>query len=263
MHDLTYITNYPTASYGRNLYIHKTNNDNNQQPWLCINQVPYEQDKDEQKLEDIRNRLNNTTDGLGDKISIIGLHRKYRGLLPTTLLLYKTETATAQNYLLNNDIRHNQHKLKTRLYIHKTQMQCTNCNKLGHKKTHCKNNYRCVKCGKNFPLNNCKNKINKCTNCNGPHTATSRQCDKLRQHIDRRYQQNTTLTYVQVLNRQQHKLDITQQQQQQHNLDTTQQQQTTKLLEIQTTLTTLQEIITEATENTTISPNTNKNANRR
>ena len=32
IHDLTDITHYPTASYGRNLYIHKTNNDNNQLP---------------------------------------------------------------------------------------------------------------------------------------------------------------------------------------------------------------------------------------
>ena len=157
IHDLTDITHYPTASYGRNLYIHKTNNDNNQLPWLCINQIPYEQDKDEQKLEDIRNKLNETTDGTGGKIGIIGLHRKYRGQLPTTLLLYKTETATAQDYLLNNDIRHNQHKLKTRLYIHKTQIQCTNCNKLGHTKNKCKNNYRCVRCGEKCPPNNCKN----------------------------------------------------------------------------------------------------------
>ena len=85
-----------------------------------------------------------------------------------------------------------------------------------------------MRCGENCPLNNCQNKNKRCTNCNGPHTATSRQCDKIRQHINRRYQQNTTLTYAQVLNKQQHTLDITQQQQQ-HKLDITKQQQNTKL----------------------------------
>ena len=90
-----------------------------------------------------------------------------------------------------------------------------------------------MRCEENCPLNNCQNKIKK---CNGPHTATSRQCDIVRQHINKRYQQNTTLTYAQVLNKQQHKLDITEQ------------QQNTKLTEIQKTLTTLQQRIMETQE---------------
>ena len=95
----------------------------------------------------------------------------------------------------------------------------------------------------NCPLNNCNNKTKKCTNCNGSHTSTAKQCDKLKQHINRRYQQNTRHTYAQVLNRQQPKLDITQQQQkqqqQQQQLDATQQQQhdhITKLTELHETL---------------------------
>ena len=242
--DITDIKNYPTETYGHNLYVHTTNNDNTRQPWLCINRLPYVQDNDEQQLNEIRDALNNITGEVGMKIEIIGLHRKYKGPLPTSLLLYKTTTRPAQDYLLNNTIDYKQNKLRTRLYINKTQIQCTNCNRLGHTKTNCTNEYKCVRCGESCPLNNCQNKNKRCTNCNGPHTATSRQCDKIRQHINKRYQQNTTLTYAQVLNKQQHTLDITQQQQQ-HKLDITQQQQNTKLDELHNSLQTAHKTILE------------------
>ena len=205
--------NYPTETYGRNLYVHTTNNDNTRQAWLCINRLPYLQDNDEQQLNEIRDVLNNITDEFGRKIDIIGLHRKYKGPLPTTLLLYKTTIIPAQDYLLNNTIDYKQNKLRTRLYINKTQIQCTNCNRLGHTKTNCTNEYKCVRCEESCPLNNCQNKNKRCTNCNGPHTATSRQCDKIRQHMNRRQQQNTTQTYAQALNKRQHELELTIQQQ--------------------------------------------------
>ena len=211
---------------------------------MCINRLPYVQDNDEQQLNEIRDALNNITDEVGRKIEIIGLHRKYKGPLPTSLLLYKTTTRPAQDYLLSNTIDYKQNKLRTRLYINKTQIQCTNCNRLGHTKTNCTNEYKCVRCGENCPLNNCQNKNKRCTNCNGPHTAISRQCDKIRQHINKRYQQNTTLTYAQVLNKQQHTLDITQQQQQ-HKLDITKQQQNTKLDELHNSLQTAHKTILE------------------
>ena len=54
---------------------------------------------------------------MGNSIKIVGLHRKYKGTLPTSLILLKTETAAAQQYLLNNDLEINEHTLKTRLYI--------------------------------------------------------------------------------------------------------------------------------------------------
>ena len=209
--DLMDIKNYPTETCGHNLYLHTTNNDNTRQSWLYINRLPYVQDNDEQQLNEIRDVLNNITDEVGRKIDIIGLHRNYKGPLPTSLLLYKTTTIPAQDYLLNNTIDYKQNKLKTRLYINKTQI---------HIKSNCTNEYKCVRCEESCPLNNCQNKKKKGTNCNGPHTATSTQCDKIRQHINKRYQQNTTLTYAQILNKQQHTLDITQQQQH-HKLDIT------------------------------------------
>ena len=52
--DITDIKNYPTETYGHNLYVHTTNNDNTRQPWLCINRLPYVQDNDEQQLNEIR-----------------------------------------------------------------------------------------------------------------------------------------------------------------------------------------------------------------
>ena len=95
--DLTDMKNYPTETYGRNLYLQTTNNDNTRQPWLCINRLPYLQDNDEQQLNEIRDVLNNITDEVGRKIYIICP-------LPTSLLLYKTTTIPAQDYLLNNTI---------------------------------------------------------------------------------------------------------------------------------------------------------------
>ena len=99
----------------------------------------------------------------------------------------------------------------------------------------------CAMWGK-LSLNNCQNKNKRCTNCNGPHTATSRQCDKIRQHVNRRQQQNTTQTYAQALNKRQHELELTIQQQ----ADT--------ITELQSSVTELRQTITnlETTETTNV-----------
>ena len=107
---------------------------------------------------------------------------------------------------------------------------------LGHSKYARTNNNICVRCGKDCPTNKCNSNYKKCINCDGPHSSNQTNCDKLRQHIYKRYQQNTTLTYAQVLNKQEHKLDIIQQ------------QQNTQLTEIQTTLTTLQQLELQNTQ---------------
>ena len=115
------------------------------QPWLCINQIDIDNTDDDKLINDIRRTLYKTHDNTGNKIRIDALHRKYKGPSPTSLLLFKTHTATGQDHLLNNDIQHDQ--LKTRLYINKTQLQCTNCHKLGHTNKHCRNKQSCVRCG--------------------------------------------------------------------------------------------------------------------
>ena len=236
---LTDPTNYPTELCVRIIYIHKTDNNRDKQPWLCINKVTYDKDKDEQTLNELRDKLNEQQDEGGNDIRIRGLHRKFRGPLPTTLILFKTNSTTGQNFLHNTDIDQQQRQLTARLYIQQTRQQCTNCHSLGHSTSTCTNNNICVRCGKDCPTNKCNSNYKKCINCDGPHSSNHTNCDKLRQHINKRYQQNTTLTYAQVpvLNKQHHKLD------------TTQQQQNTQLTEIQTTLNTLQQqTITEQTE---------------
>ena len=166
-------------------------------------------EQDEQLLDIIRETLSKLRDDVGNSVKIVGLHRKYKGKLPTPLILLKTETAAAQQYLLNNDFELQQHTLKTRLYIPKTELQCTNCHTLGHTKHTCKNEHKCVRCGQDCPIDNCTNKYKKCNNCNGPHSSTHTNCDKIQQHMNRRQQLNTTKTYAQALNKRQHELELT------------------------------------------------------
>ena len=159
---------------------------------MCINRLPYVQDNDEQQLNEIRDILNNITDEVGRKIEIIGLHRKYKGPLPTSLLLYKTTTIPAQDYLLNNTIDYKQNKLRTRLYINKTQIQCTNCNRLGPTKTTVPTNTNVCDVGKVVPSIIVTIKIKDVQTATG-HTQQHRD-NATKSDKNKRYQQNTTLT---------------------------------------------------------------------
>ena len=107
--DITDYTQYPTETFGQHIYIHTTNNNKDKQPWLCINMVAYDAEHKEQILDIIRETLSKLRDDVGNSVKIVGLHRKYKGKLPTSLILLKTETAAAQQYLLNNDLEINQH----------------------------------------------------------------------------------------------------------------------------------------------------------
>ena len=78
--------------------------------------VAYDDEHEEQILDIIREALSKFRDDVGNSVKVVGLHRKYNGKIPTSLILLKTETAAAQQYLLNNNIEINQHIMKTRLY---------------------------------------------------------------------------------------------------------------------------------------------------
>ena len=239
---IAYIANvntYPTDNYGDKLYIHITTENTDttdKHPWLCINQVPFDKPNEQQTLTDIYNTITNTTDINGNYIQIYGLHRKLKGPLATSLMLFKTTTQDATDYLLNNNIPHMQRTLTTRLHINKTQIQCTRCHKLGHTHKHCINTYTCVRCGEDCPPQNCKNNYKKCTNCHGPHSSTYANCQILKQHIQKRFHHNMTITYAQTLNNKQQSLNTTQ---------IHQQNEITKLNDLHNTVQTLQNTLTD------------------
>ena len=134
--------------------------------------------------------------------------------MPTSLLLFKTDTVTGQDHLLNNDIQHDQRILKTRLCINKTQLQCTNCHILGYTNKHCRNNQSCVRCGGDCFQNKCTNNTKRYINCNGNHASNHKNCAAIKQRITLSFHHNTTTTYAQALTTQQYKLNQTQLEQQ-------------------------------------------------
>ena len=99
---------YPTETYGHDLYIHLTEDKTDLRPWLCLNQITYNKDNEHQTLLDIKQTITNTKTYHNDKnIQIEGLHRKCKGRLTTTLILFKTTDDIAQNKLLATKIQHN------------------------------------------------------------------------------------------------------------------------------------------------------------
>ena len=152
------IQNYPTNIYGTQLYIHTTkdnNNIQNEQPWLCINQVKHDPQNDARLLNELRQTLTERQDDTGPTITIQGLHRQRKGMLNSSLVKFKTTTDAATHYLLNNILTHQQRTLTIRIYIHKTQIQCMHCYHIGHTHKHCTNANKCVRCGENCPKENC------------------------------------------------------------------------------------------------------------
>ena len=234
---ITDINNYKTDVYGKHLYILTTDNNNNkQQPWLCINQIDFDNTDDDKLINDIRNSLYKTHGNTGNKIRIDALHRKYKGPLPTPLLLFKTDTSTGQDHPLNNDIQHDQCILKTRLYINKTRLQRTNCHKMGHTNKHCRNKQTCVRCGGDCSQNKCTNNTKRCINSNGNHSSNYKNCTAIKQHITRRFHYNTTTTYAQALTSQQYRLN---------QIQLEQQDKITKLSELHASLQTAHKTILE------------------
>ena len=127
---------YPPHIYGHNLYINLTKDKTDTRPWLCINQVEYNKDTEHQTLTDIKNKINSIKNKLTNSdITIEGLHRKQKGPLQTTLLLFKTMHEIDQQTLTENKITHNNKSIHIRTYIDKSHTQCTNCQRIGHTQT--------------------------------------------------------------------------------------------------------------------------------
>ena len=143
---------YPPHIYGHNLYIHLTKDKTDTRPWLCINQVEYNKDTEHQTLTDIKNKINSIKNKLTNSdITIEGLHRKQKGPLQTTLLLFKTMHEIDQQTLTENKITHNNKSIHIRTYIDKSHTQCTNCQRIGHTHKQCKKEHACIRCCKTCP----------------------------------------------------------------------------------------------------------------
>ena len=206
---------YPSHIYGHNLYIHLTKDKTDTRPWLCINQVEYNKDTEHQTLTDIKNKINSIKNKLTNSdITIEGLHRKQKGPLQTTLLLFKTMHEIDQQTLTENKITHNNKSIHIRTYIDKSHTQCTNCQRIRHTHKQCKKEHACVRCSKTCPPNNCKSgALRKCVNCKGNHASTNKTCPVLKEHIKGLYENKKTQIYTDTLANQQKTMNKIQQSQ--------------------------------------------------
>lgn len=59
-------------------------------------------------------------------------------------------------------------------------LQCRKCQKIGHVSAVCANRMTCPRCGGDHDESTCNGSDLKCTNCDGPHKATSKECPKLK-----------------------------------------------------------------------------------
>lgn len=186
---------YPTNIFGTDIYIHMTGV-TDLRPWLVINQVPYNNTTEQDTLQHIKQQLTATKTTYTNKlIPIEGLHRKHNISNPTTLILFKTNDEISQQTLLNTKIHINNKIHTIRLYIDKTQTQCTKCKQIGHLKGTCPNKAACGKCSSTTcPVGKCKNTYWKCVNCKGPHASTYKGCTVLKTHINQTFQKRKTET---------------------------------------------------------------------
>ena len=194
MNALLKIDKYPKDIFGPNIYLHLADITDTR-PWLCLNKVTYNQQEEKSTLENIKEQITEThIDTIGENIKIEGLHRKYTQL-PTSLILFKTTDKIAQDKLLNTKIKINNEIHQIRLYIEKTQNQCTKCRKIGHLKKECKNKFVCPRCASQYcaPMN-CQNNFKKCANCNGAHSATYKNCPILKQSTNNKFKEKISKT---------------------------------------------------------------------
>ncbi len=81
-------------------------------------------------------------------------------------------------------------------------IQCLNCYQFDHKANECQNETSCKKCGENHVVDECTANSVKCSNCNGAHKATYKQCSifliKANEKIQRKNAKKTTANVVRV-----------------------------------------------------------------
>ena len=78
-------------------------------------------------------------------------------------------------------------------------LRCFKCNRFGHTSTKCRGKERCSKCGGDHKIENCQITIAKCVNCNGNHSAASKECPKYQKEVQvLKIQTDKKLTYAEA-----------------------------------------------------------------
>ena len=62
-------------------------------------------------------------------------------------------------------------------------LRCFKSNRFGHTSTNCRGKERCSKCGGDHKIENCQITIAKCVNCNGNHSAASKECPRYQKEV--------------------------------------------------------------------------------
>lgn len=62
-------------------------------------------------------------------------------------------------------------------------LQCRKCMKLGHVSSVCENSVVCHRCAEHHEADKCVATVKKCSNCNGSHEATSKDCPRIQKEI--------------------------------------------------------------------------------
>ena len=150
-------------------------------PWLCINRI-----SPREKLETISQALNNAS------IHHTDIRRMQNGFKPSWLIMFKLEDFNTQTLsrATETPVKIGGKTSQIRLYIEKTALRCTKCQKLGHDKKDCKQKHTtCVRCaGSKCKIMDCKSNNRKCVNCGGKHPSSYSSCKKLKEYQNKVFQ---------------------------------------------------------------------------
>ena len=180
---------WPENAFGGNIYVHLAKGIDFR-PWLCLNKF-----SEGNHISKIKTELDN------QNILIEGLHRHTKGQnLLTTLIKFKTVSEKSEKYLLSSGIIIEGKKYTVRKYIAKTHMRCTNCQLLGHLRSTCKNEKKCVRCASTTcKPGDCKNPFRKCVNCGGNHSSAYKNCEKMKTFTKTKFHQEKTKSYAAIV----------------------------------------------------------------
>ena len=78
-------------------------------------------------------------------------------------------------------------------------LRCFKCNRFGHVTANCRGKERCSKCGGEHKIENCQTSTVKCVNCNGNHTASSKECPRYQREVQvLKIKSDKNLTYAEA-----------------------------------------------------------------
>ena len=100
-----------------------------------------------------------------------------------TIKFYVT-SVDDKNKLLSDGVHIGFNKYKVQIWNTSNLNQCYKCLKFGHNSTKCTKDQVCPLCNGKHTLKQCTNRQSlKCANCNGAHTAFSKQCPIIKENL--------------------------------------------------------------------------------